>query len=312
MSYSSCSSIGCSIRETITREVNIYGSNSIDMVISNSLSNCYAPAISAMEAAATPLLGYNPMKPIFFETGAEVINNNCNNNIQNNNSYKKTYDLNSAINYMTYSKKNYNNEKQHIQQDVFSPDLFLKRDRPVLQFIGSAEDIQHYITEAFEKTTGKKMPDDVMIRVVDQHELKELHEEFGGKWSPGIQGLSVNKKGFGQSMILCKENELDRLLVTIGHELGHIINFPLQDKLDEEAKAFAFEMAWIKAMFEHNIAGLRDSLNPDPMPARNGLHDVAFDFVRKCIMGGKGCFEIIKDLMSNRIKVRGEEDVRML
>jgi hypothetical protein len=308
--------MGCSIRETFTREVNFYRSSSIDMMVSNS----YAPAISAMESAAissasTPLLCYNAMKPVFFDTGAEIINQNRNVNSMNNhqNNYKKQYDLNSAISYMTYSRQNYDGRgHQMIPQDNFSPDLFLKKNRIVTEFVGSSEEIKHYITEAFEKTTGKKLPEDFMIRVVDQQELRELHEEFGGNWSPGIQGFSINKKGFGQSMIFCKENELDRLLVTIGHEIGHIIEFPLQDKLDEEAKAFAFEMAWIKAMFEHNIAGLRESLNPDPMPAKNGLHDVAFDFVRKTILGGKSCPEIIKDLMSHRIKVRGEDNELLL
>ncbi|MCX6707733.1 MAG: hypothetical protein NT001_06365, partial [Candidatus Woesearchaeota archaeon] len=114
MSYSGCSSIGCSIRETITREVNFYRSSSIDMMVSNSpnsyLSNSYAPTLSAMDSAvssaSTPLLGYSPMRPVFFETGAEIMNQNSNVNRMNNpdhNNYKRQYDLNSAVSYMAYS-----------------------------------------------------------------------------------------------------------------------------------------------------------------------------------------------------------------
>ncbi|MBD3314043.1 hypothetical protein GF345_06375 [Candidatus Woesearchaeota archaeon] len=193
--------------------------------------------------------------------------------------------------------------------DAFNPNLFLNRDRPASPFIGSSEDIKHYIKEAFEKTTGKSLPDDAVVRVVSHHELRELHEEFGGQWNPGVQGFAINKKGFGQSLIICKENDLDRLLVTIGHEIGHILNFPLSDKLNEEAKAFAFEMEWLKNIQEHNIAGLRGSVNPDPSPARNGLHDVAFNFVKKQIKDGKECFEIMDDLMKNKVNVRGKDNV---
>lgn len=304
MSYPGCCSgaSSCSLQSSLSIRETTKIYRSLDVVMS-SYSNI-SPGVSALEAAAV-----QEYKPLFIDTGAPLQISNQRNNL---NDYRKSMDVDYAIRYMVYAGQKNNagyTEHIHAKPDVFSPDIFLDKNRPVSQFIGSVDDIKHYIRDAFEKTAGKKLPEDVMIRVVEQHDLKELHEEFGGTWSPGIQGISINKKGFGQSMIFCKENELDRLIVTIGHELGHIINFPLADKLNEEAKAFAFEMAWVNALHKHNIAGLRRSINPDPMPARNGLHDVAFSFVKNLIKQGRDCFEIIKELMSNKLKVRGGEDV---
>ncbi len=263
------------------------GYSSIDSVI----SSYTGPPASCMEAAVQQ---YEPVLQFKENSG---------------NSYGISESISSAA--YTGQAQGYSSrhELRNSIADTFTPNLFLNRDRPASPFIGSSEEVKHYIKDAFEKTTGKAFPDNILIRVVDTHELRQLHEEFGGQWNPGIQGFSINKKGFGQSIIVCRENDLDRLLVTIGHEIGHVIEFPLSGKLDEEAKAFAFEMAWLKALHEHNIGGLKRSINPDPEPARNGLHDVAFRFVKKQLLLGRDCFELIKDLMSNIIRVEGENDV---
>lgn len=188
-------------------------------------------------------------------------------------------------------------------KDYFSPNMFLKPERPKAQFIGSVNEIKHYVQEAFKAVTGKDLPEDISIVVVDQDELKQRHEMCNGTWSPGIQGISINRKGFGQSLIAVKENDLDILMMVIGHEIGHVINFQLSNKLNEEAKAFAFEMAWVKAIYENNIANLKNSINPDPKPAKNGLHDVAFGFVKKMLLLGKDAFDIFKDLIKHKLSV---------
>ena len=266
--------------------------HSIDSII----SSYTGPVASAMESSVQQ----QQYHPTFFESDGP----------------KAGYGISESINAAIYGgigtgySSNSQSRPGQSMSASFNPNIFLNRDRPASPFVGSSEDIKHYIKDAFEKTTGRLLPDDLMIRVVDQHELRQLHEEFGGEWSPGIQGISVNKKGFSQSIIVVKENELDRLLVTIGHEIGHVINFPLTDKLDEEAKAFAFEMAWLKAMYEHDIAGLKNSLNPDPQPARNGLHDVAFSFVRSQMIYGKKPLEIADDLMKMKVSVREKINCR--
>ena len=78
-----------------------------------------------------------------------------------------------------------------------------------------------------------------------------------------------------------RENQLDALLLVIGHEIGHVLTETLPNKHDEEAKAFAFSIEWAKTIKKHNIAGLGINIKQDLdfEPARNGLHDVAFSFV---------------------------------
>lgn len=185
-----------------------------------------------------------------------------------------------------------------------SPEPFLKPNRPTSPFVGSIGEIAHYIQQAFEAVTGSTLPNDVLMEIVTREELKHRHEKVGGVWSPGIQGFSVNKQGFGNSSIVVKENELDKLMITIGHEIGHIMTFTLNNQHDEEAKAFAFEMAWIDALVEHNIANLANSINPNPMPALNGLHDVAFMFVQKQMkQKGKKPLDIFGELSRGKLTI---------
>ena len=185
----------------------------------------------------------------------------------------------------------------------FSPGPFLHPNRPTTQFIGDASDIEEYVREAFRATTGDELPDDIAIRVCSPFELRTIHENFGGKWSRGIQGFAVNRRGSGVSEIFVKENFLDALLLVIGHEIGHVLSEPLPNPRDEEAKAFAFEMAWMRSIKEHNIAGLAGSIVLDHKPAQNGLHNVAFSFIHDLLERGKEAFQIYLDLVKGGVSL---------
>ena len=78
----------------------------------------------------------------------------------------------------------------------------------------------------------------------------------------------------------------------------------LKDKHDEEAKAFAFSFAWMKAIKENNIAGLEDAIIMEN-PAHNGLHDVAHRFVVTLIERGKEAIEIFNALIRGEVEVMG-------
>ncbi len=188
----------------------------------------------------------------------------------------------------------------------FTPESFLKHGRPVARFVGKTEDIKHYIQEAFEKTTGKELPEDIVISIVPKEELKEKHEDFNGAWSNGLQGFAINKKGFADSIIIVKENELDKLMLTIGHELGHVMSFSLPNRIEEEAKAFSFELAWMDAICSSNIAGLENSFNQNARPAENGLHDVAFNFVKKEVEKGKNPMQLFRELVKRELRLESD------
>ncbi|MBI3033176.1 hypothetical protein HYY69_06890 [Candidatus Woesearchaeota archaeon] len=180
-------------------------------------------------------------------------------------------------------------------------DNFLHIYRPVTQFIGNAEQIKQYILEAFKLTTGNELPDDISITISSAEQLQRIHGQFSSEWSNGIQGFSLNKT----RQVFVKEGDLDRVMLVVGHEIGHVLSNTLDNKHDEEAKAFAFEIPWMEAIIKHNIANLKDNINLDFIPANNGLHDIAFGFVKKVINSGKQALELFKDL------IKGEAPVKM-
>lgn len=205
--------------------------------------------------------------------------------------------------YASQSKVDYSisspSEKKYESTISYTQPIFLNPDRPITRFIGKAEEIKDLIEETFKLTTRKSLPPNIAISIVSKEKLRKLHSEFG-EWSDGIQGFAVNKT---IPEIFVKENNLDLLMLTIGHELGHVLTKSLNNKHDEEAKAFAFEMAWIETIIEHNIGGLKNSFNLDPKPANNGLHDRAFDFIKNLLQKEKKSLEIYWELADSILKM---------
>ncbi len=194
----------------------------------------------------------------------------------------------------------YNAPARHTMEYSASAQVFLNADRPFSHFVDSAELICDFVIAAFKATACRDLPDDVVVSVCSPIEMLAINP----KWHPGILGFSINRLGFGVSEIFLLENELDILLVTAGHELGHVISFPAGSRLDEEAKAFAFEAAWVQAIFRDDIAGLRYSINLDVLsPANNGLHDAAFNFVRRQMFFGRNALEIHRELSNGKMVV---------
>ncbi len=197
--------------------------------------------------------------------------------------------------------ENYNLNQPRITYTHIASNGFLNPDRPRTRFIGKADEIKHYIEEAFEKTTGKKFPKHITITVLKKEDLKKLHEKNNGIWSEGIMGFAIHKN-FPE--IFVRENELDQLMLTIGHELGHVFTKRLINSYDEEAKAFAFEIAWLKVLIKENIGGLKHSFNLNMKPAKNGLHDLAFNQVKKWLQSGKSAIKIYWELVKGVINVK--------
>lgn len=156
----------------------------------------------------------------------------------------------------------------------FVPDNFLKPGQ-TKRFIGDAEEIQEYIEEAFLKTTDKQFPPDIQITVCPPQKFKKILNQ------PGVRGFSINRKQQGStSEIFVLNDDLARVMLTVGHEIGHVISKPLNDKRLEEAKAFAFSKAWMKTIRQHNIADLKNAIILEN-PANNGIHDIAHQFINK-------------------------------
>jgi len=193
-----------------------------------------------------------------------------------------------------YSPWLYSNKIKDNYHSVFSADLFLKPGTSG-KFIGATEEIINYVTEAFSTIFNRSLPENINISVLDHHEFKKLAPH------PSTVGLSVNRGQFGlPSDIFVLNDSLGRVLLTLGHELGHVLTPTLRNHHDEEAKAYAFSILWMEKIRENNIAGLSNSIITE-LPALNGLHDVAFGFVRKLLKAGKNALEVYTDLIKGLI-----------
>ncbi|MFH1439678.1 MAG: hypothetical protein ABIG89_03870 [Candidatus Woesearchaeota archaeon] len=184
--------------------------------------------------------------------------------------------------------------------EYFMPNNFLNLYRPDTQFIDNAKEVEENVKRAFRQTTGEELPEHISITICEKDKFKLIHESNGGRWSPGIQGFTVHMT----NQIVVKQNKLDVVMLVLGHELGHVLSRPLNNAHDEEAKAFAFELAWMKAIKENNIANLAENINIDFKPANNGLHDVAFNFVRKLVNAGKRAMDVFKGLIDGRVSMK--------
>ncbi len=185
------------------------------------------------------------------------------------------------------------------QEYAFVPDDFLKPDRAAQAFVGDAAAIEEEGKEAFTATTGDVFPADVRITILQLREFRKLAPDAS------VVGFSVNRRHEGLlSDIVLLAAEKDRALLTLGHELGHVLSRTLASRHDEEAKAFAFTRAWMDAIRRENIAGLRDAIVPE-QPAQNGLHDVAFVFVQRLLNTGKEALEVYGELVNGGVGVRG-------
>ncbi len=154
------------------------------------------------------------------------------------------------------------------------PAFFLSPRRPETPFVGDAAGIAEHVRQAFLLTTGKEFPPGIAITVSPREQLVQKSLAF---LSDSVVGISMHSS----KEVFVAAGSMAEVMLAIGHELGHVVREPARTPQEEEAKAFAFEAAWARAIFENDIAGLRASINAAALfPARNGLHDVAFNFVK--------------------------------
>ncbi|MEK6951337.1 MAG: hypothetical protein AABX13_06465 [Nanoarchaeota archaeon] len=179
----------------------------------------------------------------------------------------------------------------------FDPAVFLKPGREG-GFVGKAEEVREFVEVAFEKIFHDLFPDDIKISVLPAEEFRKLAPSIG------VIGLSLNRKQQGLlNEIFILNDSLARVMLTIGHELGHVLTPTLNSPHDEEAKAYAFSLEWMKVIKEDDIAGLGDAFVTE-RPAENGLHNVAFEFVERMLNAGKRAWTIYRELIQGLVTVR--------
>jgi len=203
-----------------------------------------------------------------------------------------------------YAMKSYETQPQiHFTPEyAFSPDAFLRPNRAPQPFVGDAAQVESDVKDAFFATLGVMFPTDIRIFVLTDKEFdKQVAER-------SVVGFSLNRREFGLvSDVVVRSGARDHVLLTIGHEIGHVLTKTLSHKHNEEAKAFAFNRAWMNAIRSENIAGLKHAIVLDN-PAHNGLHDVACSFVWRMIKAGRGALDVHWELVHGLMEVQHELD----
>jgi len=172
---------------------------------------------------------------------------------------------------------------------------FLAPNRPLTPIISTLGDIKEIIEQAYTTITGEDFPfDAIRIVISDEEDFRGIYEAMGGIYQPGIMGFSFNQYGKGVSEVYVKQDHMDRLLLTLGHEIGHVLSPTLPHPQDEEAKAHAFSLAWMETIRDNDIGGLEPNIAINP--AQNGLHDVAYHFVLHLLHTGASSLDIFKTL----------------
>ena len=182
---------------------------------------------------------------------------------------------------------------------IFQPDHFLKPSKHAL-FINTTEEIQEYIEQTFEKIFQQPLPKNIKISILNKSKFQKLTT------SPNTVGLSINRSQQNLlSEIFILNDTLPRVLLTIGHELGHIITPTLSNPHDEEAKAYAFSLAWMQIIKENNIANLANSIITET-PANNGLHNISYNFISKILKTDKTAWETYQEIIQNILHLNTE------
>lgn len=181
----------------------------------------------------------------------------------------------------------------------FIPDQFLT-GKNLGGFVGKAEEVKEFVEEAFQTIFNQPFPSDIKIVVCEEKDFKKL------ALHPGTIGLSINRSKLGLlSEIFVKNDFLARVMLTIGHELGHVLSEPLESPQDEEAKAYAFSLAWMKTIKENNIANLKETIVTE-RPAENGVHNIGFALVEKLIQAGNSAWEVYLNILRKIISSQPE------
>ncbi|MBI2572861.1 hypothetical protein HYV86_03300 [Candidatus Woesearchaeota archaeon] len=178
----------------------------------------------------------------------------------------------------------------------FQPEQFLERGKEG-GFVGNAQEIRSFVEEAFENLMETPFPTDIRLTVCDETEFRKLAPH------KGVIGLSFNRHKSGMvSEIFVLEGSLGRVLLTVGHEIGHVLSHSLKDKAVEEAKAYAFSFAWMDVIKEFNIAGLGNALVTE-LPALNGVHDKGFEIVLRGIKSGKNAWGVYEEIIEDGLGI---------
>lgn len=217
------------------------------------------------------------------------------------NKHENPYSLGSTFKLYQNDKKEEDDSNIDSSKEIES--FFNKGHTKPPMFYGVVSDIIEEINKTAKLILGHTLPQNLNIEFCDKNFFGKKYQQFSNKvWTENIRGFSVN--GHTKYIYVLYDNLLSMML-TLGHEIGHILTPARQNSITEEAKAYAFEMIWLSKIKEENILSLSSSIDLSKLgtPQANGIHDVAFKWVNSFIMDNKTPKEIYDDIVSGELVI---------
>ncbi|MFA6089286.1 MAG: hypothetical protein WC755_05455 [Candidatus Woesearchaeota archaeon] len=181
--------------------------------------------------------------------------------------------------------------------------MFLIKNAKSIIFLGDTVEIINEINTTLKIVTGNNLPYNLHIEICNEQDMAKRYGLYAKKiWNEPIRGFCVPSE---IKFIFVLRDSLDKMMLTIGHELGHVLTTTLSSKISEEAKAYAFEIMWLFAIKENNIMNLSSLIDLSKLgtPAANGVHDVAFRWVNSFLIEKKNIEEVYSDLLTGDLVI---------
>lgn len=196
-------------------------------------------------------------------------------------------------------------DEQHAEQEVPAQDMSILVLRPAAaptQFTGMIDELISDVQQLVKSIISSPLPYDLSITLCRGEEFKKHYEARAEKnrWHQGIRGFSLH--GAPKEIFVLRDT-LEQTLLTLGHEIGHILTPPAVNALTEEAKAYAFEILFLEAMQRRNTKGIKDRIDLSALgtPAANGVHNVALQWVNSFLMDGRSAKDIYDGIIHGDI-----------
>lgn len=199
------------------------------------------------------------------------------------------------------TKTHYQSDKEDYEINFEDTSSFFLKDTNQPKFVGTISHLMDDIRHTLRMATNQELPFNLDIKICNEEELsKEYNQRTNNIWNQTIKGFATHGEN---KEIFVLADSLDKMMLTLGHEIGHILSPRLINTTTEEAKAFSFEIVWLQTIKIHNILNLAENIDLEKIgtPVANGVHDVAFRWINSFMMDGRSPKEIYNDIINGEI-----------
>lgn len=182
-------------------------------------------------------------------------------------------------------------------------------------FVSNALQVKDYVKQAFDLLidVGSKVKvkdtygmgyffdiNGISVKVLDKPTFKAVYNINSKKeYNDLTLGFAFSKHyaswNFDQVAYVLEGN-LFKVMKVIGHEIGHLVERPMINPVVEEAKAYAFEMAWGRVVQGNDIGGLRNTTIANLRMPNANPHAEAAMLVKEMVEAGYNPLDLFYEI----------------